>query len=96
MTNEWERNKDIVFDDAFDAPIEASLEQTLIAAGKKLYTWAETEAQKLDHLKIRARVTEPYVLRGSFQILANKRPYPTVYWHPQLLDRLIKAAGETE
>jgi hypothetical protein len=96
LTNEWERNKDIVFDDAFDAPIEASSEQTLIAAGKKLYIWAETEAQKLDHLKIRARVTEPYVLRGSFQILANKRPYPTVYWHPQLLDRLIKAGGETE
>lgn len=41
-------------------------------------------------------MTEPYVLRGSFQILANKRPYPTVYWHPQLLDRLSKAVGETE
>ncbi|MGF6403288.1 hypothetical protein QF020_000958 [Pseudomonas frederiksbergensis] len=96
LTDEWERNKDILFDDTFATPIEDCSEEELIAAGKKLYTWAETEAQRLDHLKIRARVTEPYVLRGSFQILANKRPYPTVYWHPQLLDRLSKAAGETE
>lgn len=96
LTNEWERTKDVLFDDPFDTPIEDCSEPELIAVGKKLYTWAETEAQKLAHLNIRARVTEPYVLRGSFQILANKRPYPTVYWHPQLLDRLAKAAGETE
>ena len=97
LTNEWERTKDVLFDDdALGASIEDCSDPELIAVAKKLYTWAETEAQKLDHLKIRARVTEPYVLRGSFQILANKRPYPTVYWHPQLLDRLSKAAGETE
>ncbi|MBX8563807.1 hypothetical protein K5D44_03810 [Pseudomonas cichorii] len=97
LTNEWERTKDVLFDeDALGASIEDCSDPELIAVGKKLYTWAETEAQKLAHLKIRARVTEPYVLRGSFQILANKRPYPTVYWHPQLLDRLSKAAGETE
>lgn len=97
LTNEWERTKDVLFDDdALGASIEDCSDPELIAVAKKLYTWAETEAQKLDQLKIRARVTEPYVLRGSFQILANKRPYPTVYWHPQLLDRLSKAAGETE
>jgi len=97
LTNEWERTKDVLFDDdALGASIEDCSDPELIAVAKKLYTWAETEAQQLDHLKIRARVTEPYVLRGSFQILANKRPYPTVYWHPQLLDRLSKAAGETE
>ncbi|MFQ6555797.1 hypothetical protein Q7F05_07565 [Pseudomonas sp. Lb2C1-1] len=97
LTNEWERTKDVLFDDdVLGASIEDCSDPELIAVAKKLYTWAETEAQKLDHLKIRARVTEPYVLRGSFQILANKRPYPTVYWHPQLLDRLSKAAGETE
>ena len=97
LTNEWERTKDVLFDDdALGASIEDCSDPELIAVAKKLYTWAETEAQKLDHLKIRARVTEPYVLRGSFQILANTRPYPTIYWHPQLLDRLSKAAGETE
>jgi hypothetical protein len=96
LTDEWERTKDVLFDDALDAPFEDCSDPELIAVGRKLYTWAETEAQKLAHLKIRARVTEPYVLRGSYQILANKRPYPTVYWHPQLLDRLSKAAGETE
>jgi hypothetical protein len=96
LTDEWERTKDVLLDDGLDAPIKDCSDPELIAIGKKLYTWAETEAQKLAHLKIRARVTEPYVLRGSFQILANKRPYPTVYWHPLLLDRLSKAAGETE
>lgn len=96
LTDEWERTKDVLFDDALDTPIEDCSDPELIAVGRKLYTWAETEAQKLAHLKIRARVTEPYVLRGSFQILANKRPYPTVYWHPRLLDRLSKATGETE
>lgn len=96
LTNEWQRTKDALIDDSLNAPIEECSDPELIAVGKKLYTWAETEAQKLAHLKIRARVNEPYVLRGSFQILANKRPYPTVYWHPLILDRLVKAAGVTE
>jgi hypothetical protein len=38
-------------------------------------------------LRIRERVTEPYVVRGGFHILANSRP-PRVYWHPQFLRRI--------
>lgn len=96
LINEWERTKDRLFDDALDAPIEDCSDPELIAIGKNLYSWVETDAQTLAHLKIRARVIEPYVLRGSFQILANKRPYPTVYWHPLLIDRLTKTAGDAE
>jgi hypothetical protein len=95
LRNEWERIRDTLLDE-LDTPIMECSEPELVAVGKRLYGWAETEAQKLAHLKIRARVTEPYVLRGSFQILANKYPYPTVYWHPQLLERMTKTAGETE
>jgi hypothetical protein len=90
------RHRDIIFDDALEVVEEDRSESGLVAAGKELYTWAEVEAQKLEHLKIRARVTAPYVVRGSYQILANKRPTPPVYWHPQLLDRLTDGSGESE
>lgn len=96
LTKEWKRHRDIIFDDALEVVEEDRSESGLVAAGKKLYTWAEVEAQKLEHLKIRARVTAPYVVRGSYQILANKRPTPPVYWHPQLLDRLNDGSGESE
>jgi hypothetical protein len=96
LTKEWKRHRDIIFDDALEVPEEDRSESSLVAAGKKLYTWAEVEAQKLEHLKIRARVTAPYVMRGSYQILANKRPAPSVYWHPQLLDRIVDSSGASE
>ncbi|MHC8361998.1 ABC-three component system protein [Pseudomonas sp. LS2P72] len=96
LTNEWKRHRDIIFDEAFEMSEEDCSDSRLVAAGKKLYTWAEIEAQKLEHLKIRARVTAPYVVRGSYQILANKRPHPAVYWHPRLLDHLANSTGDSE
>ena len=47
----------------------------------------------IESLRIRARVTEPSVLRGSFHILADATPEPRVYWHPRFLDRLGKVLG---
>ena len=41
-------------------------------------------------------VTEPYVLRGGFHILANARPSPRVYWHPHFLSRIGGLLGATE
>jgi hypothetical protein len=55
------------------------------AREKELYKWAELNT---DHLRIRERVSEPYVVRGNFHILANRRPTPRVYWHPRFLERL--------
>ena len=83
LTDEWGRYRDVVFEDLDDE----SAEVKMINAGRELYKWAEFNTE---HLRIRERVSEPYVVRGNFHILANSRPYPRVYWHPRFLDRLDK------
>ncbi|WP_081192951.1 ABC-three component system protein [Halomonas sp. KM007] len=89
LADEWNRYKDVVFEKLADDSAENALRE----AGATLYNWAEFETGKLESLRIRARVTEPYVLRGSFHILADATPKPRVYWHPRFLDRLSKVLG---
>jgi hypothetical protein len=50
--------------------------------------WADIESGNISALRIRERVTEPYVVRGGFHILANVKPLPRIYWHPLFLNRL--------
>ncbi|MFC7367262.1 ABC-three component system protein [Vreelandella zhaodongensis] len=89
LADEWNRYKDVVFEKLADDSAENALRE----AGAMLYNWAEFETGKLESLRIRARVTEPYVLRGSFHILADAAPEPRVYWHPRFFDRLGKVLG---
>lgn len=89
LVDEWSRYKDVAFEKLKDD----SAEDALRDAGAALYNWAEFETGKIESLRIRARVTEPYVLRGSFHILADATPKPRVYWHPRFLDRLGKVLG---
>ncbi|MGN6383020.1 MAG: ABC-three component system protein [Dyella sp.] len=89
LADEWNRYKDV----AFEKVRGDSAEDALREAGATLYNWAEFETGKIESLRIRAQVTEPYVLRGSFHILADAAPEPRVYWHPRFLDRLGKALG---
>lgn len=89
LTDEWSRYKDV----AFERLKDDSAEEALREAGAILYNWAEFETGKIESLRIRARVTEPYVLRGSFHILADAMPKPKVYWHPKFLDRLGNVLG---
>lgn len=89
LTDEWHRYKDVAFEKLKDD----SAEEALREAGATLYNWAEFETGKIDSLRIRARVTEPYVVRGSFHILADATPEPRVFWHPRFLDRLGKLLG---
>lgn len=91
LADEWNRYKDVVFEKLQDD----SAEDALCEAGATLYNWAEFETGKSESLRIRARVTEPYVLRGSFHILADATPEPRVYWHPRFLDRLGEVLGVT-
>ncbi len=91
LVDEWSRYKDVAFEKLKDD----SAEDALRDAGATLYNWAEFETGKIESLRIRARVTEPYVLRGSFHILADATPEPRVYWHPRFLDRLDKVLGVT-
>jgi hypothetical protein len=86
LADEWSRYKDV----ACETLKDDSAEEALREAGATLYNWAEFETGKIESLRIRARVTEPYVLRGSFHILADAAPIPRVYWHPRFLDRLGK------
>lgn len=89
LTDEWDRYKDVAFEKLKDDSAEESLRE----AGATLYNWAEFETGKIESLRIRARVTEPFVLRGSFHILADSTPKPKVYWHPRFLDRIGKVLG---
>lgn len=91
LADEWGRYKDVTFEKLKDDSADDALRE----AGATLYNWAEFETGKIESLRIRARVTEPYVLRGSFHILAGSMPKPRVYWHPRFLDRLGRVLGVT-
>jgi hypothetical protein len=86
LVDEWTRYREIVFEDIDDS----SEAEVCLRAGRELYRWAEMETSML---RIRERVTEPYVIRGAFHILANARPSPWVYWHPRFLQRLGELLG---
>ena len=92
LVDEWSRYRAVVFEELD----EQSADEVLLAAGKALYLWADLESINKSILRIRERVTEPYVVRGGFHILANSRPLPRVYWHPRFLDRVGKVLGATE
>jgi hypothetical protein len=86
LVDEWKRYKDVVFQKLNDKSTSATLQE----AGRKIYEWAEFETS---HIKIRERVTEPYVIRGGFHILANAHPLPRLYWHPRFLQRIEAVLG---
>lgn len=89
LVDEWKRYRDVVFEE-LDAN---SADDVLQQAGKELYKWADLQSGNIESLRIRARVTEPYVTRGSFHILADAAPEPRVYWHPRFLVRVAKVLG---
>lgn len=84
LVDEWSRYRDVVFEELD----EESADAVLLEAGKALYRWVDLESGNSSTLRIREGVTEPYVVRGGFHILANSRPLPRVYWHPRFLDRV--------
>lgn len=86
LVDEWSRYREIVFERLTDTGDD----DACLAAGKELYRWAEMETTTL---RIRERVTEPYVVRGALHILANATPRPRVYWHPRFLERLQQLLG---
>jgi hypothetical protein len=70
-------------------PADAT-EAGLMKAGQDIYKWAEFDTR---NIRIRARVNEPYVVRGGFHILANSTPKPRIHWHPRFLERLAGVLG---
>ncbi|NDP62031.1 ABC-three component system protein [Polaromonas sp.] len=92
LVDEWSRYRDLVFEELD----KESADAVLLDAGKALYRWVDIESGNSSTLRIRERVTEPYVIRGGFHILANSRPLPRVYWHPRFLDRVGQVLGAAE
>lgn len=92
LVDEWSRYRDVVFEELD----EQSADKVLLEAGRALYRWVDLESGNNSTLRIRERVTEPYVLRGGFHILANSRPLPRVYWHPRFLDRVDRVLRGAE
>lgn len=58
-------------------------EEQKVRFGKALYEWAETEVI----IPLRPNITEPFVTRGSYQILSDEK---RVGWHPDFEKKLKK------
>jgi hypothetical protein len=91
LVDEWSRYRDVVFEELD----ENSADAVLLEAGKALYKWVDLESGNISSLRIRERVTEPYVVRGGFHMLANNQ-LPRVYWHPRFLARIGQLLGAAE
>jgi hypothetical protein len=86
LIDEWERFAAALTDDLDGAASEIELKRV----GRQIFNWMEQTAD----LRIRPNVTELYVMRGSFHILANKTA-PGVWWHPRFLERLSEILAES-
>lgn len=80
LVDEWDRHF-LALEDEFS--IDGVREEELQKFGRKIYKWADVEAD----IRIRHQVTEKYVMRGSYHILADQDP-PCVWWHPKFIGRL--------
>jgi hypothetical protein len=79
LVEEWKRAKAWV--KVSDPDNEAQLQE----AGRRLYDWAENQSIGL---QIRKQVTEDFIRRGSFHILADEKPEPRIHWHPKFCENL--------
>jgi hypothetical protein len=77
---EWE----LVFEAAKDEMEATAAEAAKQKAGRSVLAWAERAA-----IAIRPGVTEPFVVRGSFHMLADETP-PRIGWHPDFHERLAE------
>ncbi len=86
LVDEWERFAAAITEEMAPEPIEVELKKV----GRRIFNSME---QRVD-LRIRPNVAEPYVMRGSYHILANKQPVPSVWWHPRFVERLSEVLAE--
>ncbi|MBN9687370.1 MULTISPECIES: ABC-three component system protein [unclassified Corallococcus] len=80
LVEEWE----LAFEAAKDETEATAAEAAKCKAAKSVLKWAEQAT-----IPIRPGVTEPFVVRGSFHMLADENP-PRVGWHPDFHDRLAE------
>ena len=82
LIDEWERYRLTLLD---ELDLDETEESVLQSAGRTIYNRFDQYVE----YNIRPNVSEPYVMRGSFHILANSNP-PKVWWHPKFTDILYK------
>lgn len=82
LIEEWERIRELIFDEYPENLSESQKKEV----GKKIFNKIETDVQE----KIRVNVTDSYVQRGFYQILANNEndELPKVIWHPDFMDKI--------
>lgn len=83
LIDEWERLHEIMKEELAEEEDEGRIQHE----GRLLYNYIETKLEK----PIRPRVTTPYVMRGSYHMLANELK---VGWHLRFLDRLNQILTE--
>lgn len=84
LLEEWE----LVFEAMRDELGEAAAEDAKVTAAQSVLKWAERTP-----FRIRPQVTEPFVSRGSFHMLADELQ---VGWHPEFRDRLAHLLASEE
>lgn len=83
LQQEW----DILFTAMLDDLGQEATEEEMVKAARILYKWAAQDAAFL----IRPSCDEPFICRGSLQMLADSRK---IGWHPQFLERLKNIVRE--
>jgi hypothetical protein len=83
LIDEWQRLHEIMKEDLGELPCDEVMEKE----GRALFNSIEGMA-----IHIRPRCTQPFIMRGSYHILASKL---RVGWHAQFLERLSKVLSST-
>ncbi len=84
LVDEWDRMRLAMADRVH---VEDPEEQ-MVQLGRALLEWMEFNAQ----IPIRKKVTEPYVMRGSYHQLADHEP-ARVWWHPEFERKIAELLG---
>lgn len=81
LVDEWTQYRLALLDEAVGKDL--NVEAHCRAIGLELLKWANTVVD----IRIKPNVTDRFVLRGSYHMLADA-DQPRVYWHPRFLERL--------
>lgn len=87
LVAEWKRRFDAEMDDLERTP--GVTHEHRARTGREIYKWMELEAS----IPIRERCIEPYVMRGSYHILADEHHSDRsvrVGWHPNFLEKVME------
>lgn len=76
LVEEWSRLFEVMKEDLGKTPSE----EVMTNEGRRLFNVVDQR-----HIPVRPRVVEPYVMRGSYHILANRLK---VGWHPKFIEKL--------